>query len=35
MVRDVPVAGNEKEREKAGAGEDAGVEMALQEVVED
>jgi hypothetical protein len=35
MVRDVPVAGDEKEREEAGAGENAGVEMALQEVVED
>lgn len=35
MVRDEPVAGDEKEREEAGAGEDAGVEMSLQEVVED
>jgi hypothetical protein len=35
VVRDVPVAGDEKEREEAGAGEGAGVEMALQEVVED
>jgi len=35
MLGDVPVAGEKEEREEAAASEEAGVEMTLEEVVED